>query len=158
MENIKNSKKRVLYITLILGCIVLIGIGVGLAKYITTVNGNGSATVAKPICALIVSEYKCENNEINPYCDVEVNNYNSDGEVSEVAMNFDVEVNDENGKQLTNYYWKDEQGNDLGKDLTGSFDTTNKEQKKYKIYFINTNGIEKTERVNFVINATQKIN
>lgn len=158
MKNIKNSKKIVLFITLILACIVLVGIGVGMARYITILNKNGNATVAKPICTLNVSEYKCEDNEINPYCDVEVNNYNSNGDISEVAMNFDIEVKNENGKQLTNYYWKDEQGNDLGKELTGSFDTTNKEQKKYKIYFINADGIEKTERVNFVINATQKLN
>ena len=151
-------KRRTLLVTiLIIVGILLIVMTWAFSRYRSQLSSYGSSKIAKPICTLYVNPHQSQDNEINSYCDVEVKNYDSENNVSEVAMDYSIEIKNESGENVSEYYWEDEQGNNLGKNLTGSFDNTDKAQKKYKVYFVNSGENEKTEKINFVIHAVQKI-
>ena len=126
-------KGRTLLVTiLIIVGILLIVMTWAFSRYRSQLSSYGSSKIAKPICTLYVTPHQSQDNEINSYCDVEVKNYDSENNVSEVAMDYSIEIKNESGENVSEYYWEDEQGNNLGKNLTGSFDNTDKAQKNTK--------------------------
>lgn len=93
---------------------------------------------------------------LNPYAIVTVKNYNNADEITEVPLDYEIGIEATDNKELPDYYFSDLDGNTIGKTVTGEFGFSDKEEKKYKINFVNT-GYENVIRdIKVISKATQK--
>lgn len=151
-----KEKNFFLIIILMIMLVIRIITWIALARYVTKIQGSDiSSSIAKPICTINVIGKSID--EINPYCDIEVCNYDEEGSVSQVAMNFSVDVMRSDGTRIDDYYWEDSNGNNIGQSLEGVFDNLEKTKKTYRIYFFNSGETEKEENIKFSLKAIQKI-
>lgn len=155
------SKKRNKYL-FILAIIVILIIaiilaGFAYARYVTTKEASATAQIAKMICELDVQVSEADETIINPYCIVKVKNYNEKDEVTQTDVNFKIEVKPKGDYKLPEYYWKDSTGTILAQstEITGSMSTDGKQQKEYRIVFLNSGEEDIVRNVEFNVVALQ---
>ena len=148
-ENIKKA------IICILSIIILTSIMIfGYAKIRNRIKGNIKSDSAVPICEVTATTPELGEDDLNPYCDVYITNYDDDGNTSGVYIEYDVNVQFANNEDVE-YYWINEDGVKIGKELKGQFTTLEKAKKTYKIYFINDGTENKIANVSFSVNSKQ---
>lgn len=86
---------------------------------------------------------------------VTVKNYNSNNEVSQILLNYEVNVISTDGSELPEYYFTDLNGNNLGTTARGTLGNTIKEEKVYKLIFVNVANEEITRNIKVVAIASQ---
>ena len=110
--------------------------------------------MAKPIFEIEVEDANDTEN-LNSYYNVTVKNYNAEGEISEVTFDYEVKLTTIDNSEVPEHYWYDESGNMIGQDLKGSLKNSEKEEKTYKVCFINPGNENITSNIEFKAIATQ---
>ena len=153
----KKNKSLVLCIILIISVISISMLAIAYARYRIVLTGTASAEVAKIICELEIVQNETNNSTINPYCNIIVKNYNNKNEYTQTKVKYQIEVKPKGNFVLPNYYWEDSEGNKVAENsnVTGTFGYEQKEDKKYKIVFINSGESETTGAVDFNLIAVQ---
>lgn len=157
-ENIKQKNNKLIIIIVLSILIILIIISTfAYAKYITTKEASATAQIATMICELEVEASEADETIINPYCIVKVKNYNEKDEVTQTDVNFKIEVKPKGDYKLPEYYWKDSTGTILAQstEITGSMSTDGKQQKEYRIVFLNSGEEDIVRNVEFNVVALQ---
>ena len=164
----KTKKNNViLLVILIIILLLTVIIGIAYARFTKSANGTATATVAKVICNMNVVPCSARDNTIiNPYCTVTLNNYNNPQDISQVNVNYKVEVElDSNStlEEMPTYYWLDSTGNRVpgineSQPLTGSLTKGNAVSEQYTIEFVNEGNNTTTENMKFTLTAVQEGN
>lgn len=149
-------KNKVMIVLMIIVLILMVIIGFAYARYTKVMTGNAETEVAKPICTWSVDQIE-DASKINSYCNVTVKNYDGD-DISEVGMQYEIKVRSNDGSEIPEYYWLDENGNNIGTTLTGTFSHTTKQQNIHKICFVNSGNMDITKSIRFDLNAIQLSN
>ena len=154
-----ESKKRKIIILLIIILILFILGTIILGKYMTSKETGATMQVAKMICEMEVEESEDDRTIINPYCIVKVKNYDNKDKVTETDINFKVEVKPKDDFVLPEYYWEDSEKTIVAQstDVSGDFKNGVKEEKEYKIVFLNSGEEDIIEKVEFNLVAVQTI-
>lgn len=147
------KKSSIILCGVLLLLLIITGIAYAVAKQV--INGNGYMEVAKPIYETSVEEANTDNN-LYSYYNVKIQNYNTNGEISMVSFNYQVTVESSDNTEMPEYYWYDQYGNIIGKELNGSLKHSEKEEQTYKICFVNSGEGEKTSNVKISTRAVQK--
>lgn len=82
-------------------------------------------------------------------------NYNSNDEITQISLNYEVNVISTDESELPEYYFTDSDGNNLGTTATGVFGNTSKEEKVYKVTFVNVANEELTRNIKIVATVSQ---
>lgn len=146
------KKKNIIILTIILLIVLIVG---AYGTAMTVIKGKGYFIVAKPICETEIEEAS-QTDSLGSYYNVKIKNYNADNEVSMVNSDYEVVVEQADGDELPDYYWYDQDGNIIGKKLTGSLQHTDKQEKIYKLGFASTGEKESTSQIKISTKATQK--
>lgn len=159
LEEKKEYNKTLLIIATILLFIIVVIVlfTFGYSKYITTKTGTATTEMANMICEMEVEASEANREIINPYCMVEVKNYNTANEITETDVNYKIEVTAKEGYTLPQYYWQDLNGTTLAYDtaVTGSFTHSSKQSITYKVVFANSGEKDITQIVDFNLVAIQ---
>lgn len=147
------KKNKVILICLIISLIAFLAI-CAYAAYIFLTTGKIAATTAKPIISVELQDAN-DDSKMNSYYNVIVKNYDNDGNVTETAFDYKIEIETTDGSDLPEYCWYDEAGNSLGTELTGDFSLT-KSDVTYKIQFKNIGNEDITKTIKFNTVMTQK--
>lgn len=160
----KNKKKSRLFKVVYLGVILIIVqiiflVAFRFAKYKETYKGSASAEIAKMICEMDVVPSEDNKSIINPYCNIIVRNYDESNKVSETDINYTIQVITKDNLELPGYYWEDAEGTKLqeNSNLAGKFENGVKDEKEYKIVFINSGEKDINRKIEFKLTATQAI-
>lgn len=150
-------KKHITVSIIVIIIAVIAVFGIAFAKYITELSGKTTSEVANMICEMQVTSSEANSQVINPYCIVNVKNYNDNNEITETDINFKIEVTPKENFEMPKYYWQDSEGVTIADSavLTGSFKNGIKEEKQYKIVFLNSGEKDITRLVNFNLVAVQ---
>lgn len=155
----KEYNKTLLMIAVILVFIIVVIVifTFGYAKYITTKTGSATTEVANMVCEMQVDASEANREIINPYCMVEVKNYNDTNGITETDVNYKIEVTAKEGYTLPQYYWQETDGTTIAYDtaVTGSFTHGSEQTKTYKIVFANSGEQDITQIVDFNLVAIQ---
>lgn len=156
-SNNKKNKSLALCIILIISVISISMLAIAYARYRVVITGTASGEVAQMICEMEIVQDETNNSTINPYCNIIVKNYNNKNECTQTKVKYQIEVNPKGDFVLPNYYWEDSEGNKVAENsnVTGTFGHEQKEDKKYKIVFINSGESEVTGAVDFNLIAVQ---
>lgn len=153
----KRNKKLFILIILLILIISIVLSGFAYAKYLTTKQASATAKVATMICEIEVQASEADETIINPYCIVKVKNYNDKDQITQTDLNFKIEVKPKGEYKLPEYYWKDSTGTILAQstEITGSMSTDGKQQKEYRIVFLNSGEEDIVRNVEFNVVALQ---
>lgn len=86
---------------------------------------------------------------------VTVKNYNNSNEITQTSLTYELDVISTDEAELPEYYFSDLDGNNLGTIAKGEFGCTTKEEKKYKVTFINAASEEITRNIKIVTTTNQ---
>ena len=150
------KKHITLGIILILIAVIVV-FGIAFAKYKTELSGKTTTEIADMICEMQVTSSEANSQVINPYCIVNVKNYNDNNEITETDVSFKIEVTPKEDFEMPRYYWQDSEGVTISDStvLTGNFKNGIKDEKQYKIVFLNSGEEDITRLVNFNFVAVQ---
>ena len=149
-------KNKKIIIILIISIILLI-MAFAYAALVQLIKGNGYAIIAKPIFEIQVDDANEEGN-LYSYYNVTVKNYNTENEISEVNFDYEVKITTTDNSEIPEHYWYDEHGNIIGQNLKGTLKNSEKQEKVYKICFINPQNKDITSNIKFETIAIQKNN
>lgn len=147
------KKNKIILVCLIISIIAFLSI-CAYAAYIFLTTGKIAATTAKPIINVELQDAN-DDSKMNSYYNVIVKNYDSNGNISEVAYNYEIDIETTDGSDLPEYCWYDEDGTSLGTTLNGTFSLT-KSDKTYKIRFTNIGNEDITKSIKFNTTMIQK--
>ena len=159
-ENKDKKNKKIVALTLIIILVILIIILsiFAIAKYVTKKDGTTTAEIAEMICEMDVEASEASKEIINPYCLVNVKNYDSDNKVTQTDLNYTITITPKGDFELPEYYWKDVSSDTIvarSTAITGSFEYTVKADKQYKVVFLNPGVEDITIVVDFNLIAVQ---
>ncbi len=115
----KTYNNKFLAVSIIISVIILLVciFTFAYAKYVSTVQGNATAQVAKMICEMSAVTSEKSSTIINPYCTVTVKNTKTEGEGAnqttkrtETGVQYTLEVTPKDGRVLPEHYWVRVQG------------------------------------------------
>ena len=157
-KNTTNSNKitLIIVVAIILIITVIFISRLGYARYTHNHNASATVKVATVACEMTVTSCESSDTIINPYCTIDVKNYEND-KIAETDLNFTIEVTPKGDFTLPEYYWKDSSGTILARStaLTGTFTKGVKEDKEYTIVFLNSGETDITRKVDFNLVAVQ---
>ncbi len=83
-------------------------------------------------------------------------NYDSNNNITKTSLEFELKVVSRDQSELPEYYFSDLDGNNLGNTVKGEFGCTTKEEKTYRITFINVADEETIRNIEVITTTNQK--
>lgn len=154
------SKKIIIAILIILIILAVLLLSNAFSKYITELQGTGTAQVAGIKCQTLLVPHDSTVDNINPYCEIIVKN-TEDDVLTEMAYEYILTVTATDGT-LPAYYCLDAEGNEVANSttgtttITGEFGNTTAETAVYTLYFVNTGESDFTQNIKIETNTVQK--
>ena len=133
---------------------------VAYAKRRTKINGIGKIDAAGIKCYTEVIPNNSSIESINPYCEINVNNFDENNEVSEFAFDYEITIESETNN-LPDYYCIDSLGNEIANStsentqIIGTLGCESSETQTYRLYFVNDGENDVTQNFSLRIKTMQ---
>lgn len=122
-QNSKINLKLTITITIliIVALSIISSVQCAMSKYVSEIDGDIDFSVAKPICELVIDNEPCVSNYKSEPLYFSVNNFDKNGDVSDVAMEYFITFNvPQNATYLSYSLYLIEDGEDKELELTNS--------------------------------------
>lgn len=148
----------ILVILLLVTIISLIIFRNAYAKMTKVYEAKTTTDIGSIYCEMEVTASANSKTIVNPYCTVKVKNYDSSNNITVIPVEYTVNVVTLDGSELPEYQWQDSNGNVVKENeaLTGTFNTTSKQQQTYTIVFKNTGESTVSKKIDFELVTSQK--
>lgn len=156
------NKKNIIILLISILILVIIISTIAFSKYAKTLTGEGNAQTAQMICETSITAYDSTINNIDPYCQITVKNFNGNNKITETSLQYTITVSTTDGSTLPEYYCLNSQGNEIANSSTGNgaiigeLGCSEAESAIYTMHFVNAGDSEFTQNLTLTVNTIQK--
>ena len=149
----------IISVVFMVGLLLTIVSTIAYSRYSSKFNSNITTDIASLICEIEVQPSEASNLIDNPYCIVNVKNYDRNNNISAVKVDYKIEIISKDENPLPELYWMDSNNQIISNDpyMNGTMGISGRETDYYKVVFINPGVQDVTRLVDFNLVAAQTV-